>query len=553
MNAILYCRVSTDEQADGCSLDVQEKYLKAYCGNHGYNIVGVYREDYSAKHYNLQRPEFKKIYDYCKKNKGKVDKILFLRWDRFSRNVEFAFTYKRCLYDDLGIEINSIESPIDFKGTEWSMLLAMYCGAAHTEDEKISKRTKDGIHGTLLKGKCSNRAPRGYKNFRNDKQHICWVEIDKEKGPVVKQVFYEVAKGLETPSSIRRRLMPTLADSSLYDMLRNRFYCGEIFVPAYGGDPEQYVAGVHEPLVDKETFERVQDIINGKKKAPKLTAKTAKPELFLRKFLVCPICGHRLSGYRAKGNGGTYSYYTCSQDHKHGNFKAETTNDAFFKYVSCLKPNQGVLALYNEILLDVRGDAVRVNKSKADKLQDDAEKIEKRMQVVYDRFIDGEISVSEKQDLIDRYDKQKKQIETQIKALRLSSELKIKDKLEYSLNIIGNLSEFFRMASVDVKTKLLGSIFPEKIYYDGKNYRTKGFNKMLDLIFQETKQLQGCKKEKSSENSEDFNSVPGAGIEPAQVLPHWCLRPARLPIPPSGHQLSDCLKGLQRYVKKTTN
>ena len=30
-------------------------------------------------------------------------------------------------------------------------------------------------------------------------------------------------------------------------------------------------------------------------------------------------------------------------------------------------------------------------------------------------------------------------------------------------------------------------------------------------------------------------SVPRAGVEPAQVLPHWCLRPARLPIPPSGH------------------
>ena len=28
--------------------------------------------------------------------------------------------------------------------------------------------------------------------------------------------------------------------------------------------------------------------------------------------------------------------------------------------------------------------------------------------------------------------------------------------------------------------------------------------------------------------------VPRAGIEPAWVLPHWCLRPARLPIPPSG-------------------
>ena len=544
MNVILYCRVSTDEQADGCSLDMQERYLRAYCSNHGYNIIDVYREDYSAKDHDLQRPELKKIYDYCKKNKGKVDKILFLRWDRFSRNIEFVVTYKRLFFDELGVEINSIESPINFSEDHWPMLVAFYGGAAHAKDIIITKRTKDGIHGTLLKGKCSNKAPRGYKNFRADK-HNCWVETDRDTGPVVRQVFYEVAKGLETPSSIRRRLMPGLADSSLYDMLRNRFYCGDVYVPAYGGDLEQYVVGVHEPLVDRGTFDKVQNIISGKKKkAPKLTAKTAKPELFLRKFLVCPICGHRLLGYRANGNGGTYSYYTCSHDHKHGNFKAETTNDAFFKYVSCLKPNQGVLALYNEVLLDVSGDAVRARKSSADKQQEEVNKIEKRIQVVYDRYIDGEITASEKQELISRYEKQKRQIETQIKALKMSSELRIKDKLEYSLNIIENLSEFFRLASVDVKIKLLGSIFPEKIYFDGKKYRTNGYNKMLDLIFQETKQLQGCKKEKSPDNSEDFSSVPGAGIEPAQVLPHWCLRPARLPIPPSGPQslliVKDC-------------
>ncbi len=35
-----------------------------------------------------------------------------------------------------------------------------------------------------------------------------------------------------------------------------------------------------------------------------------------------------------------------------------------------------------------------------------------------------------------------------------------------------------------------------------------------------------------------FMLVPGAGIEPAQPCGHWCLRPARLPIPPSG----PCLK-----------
>ena len=32
----------------------------------------------------------------------------------------------------------------------------------------------------------------------------------------------------------------------------------------------------------------------------------------------------------------------------------------------------------------------------------------------------------------------------------------------------------------------------------------------------------------------DFSIVPGAGVEPARHCCHWCLRPTRLPIPPSG-------------------
>jgi len=46
--------------------------------------------------------------------------------------------------------------------------------------------------------------------------------------------------------------------------------------------------------------------------------------------------------------------------------------------------------------------------------------------------------------------------------------------------------------------------------------------------------------EKLTKNS---GFVPGAGLEPARVLPQWCLRPSRLPIPPPGH--FSC--GLQKY------
>jgi hypothetical protein len=71
----------------------------------------------------------------------------------------------------------------------------------------------------------------------------------------------------------------------------------------------------------------------------------------------------------------------------------------------------------------------------------------------------------------------------------------------------------------------------------GENYRTNSYNKVLEYIFQENNMLKGEKKEETVNNSVSSVSVPGAGIEPAQPCSYWCLRPARLPIPPSGQLL----------------
>lgn len=128
------------------------------------------------KHFDLQRPEIKSIYEYCRRNVGKVDLVLFLRWDRYSRNVEFAFTYKRLFKDELGVEINALEEPIDFTATDWPMWLSIRCGVAHTEDLKIARRTKEGIHEHLMRGEWCGKAPRGYKNVKalqaSEEEHI---------------------------------------------------------------------------------------------------------------------------------------------------------------------------------------------------------------------------------------------------------------------------------------------------------------------------------------------------------------------------------------------
>ncbi len=515
-NVILYCRVSTDEQADGCSLDMQELYLRRYCTSNDYNIVDVYKEDFSAKHFDMRRPEMSRMYDYCKKHRREIEKILFLRWDRYSRNVEFAFAYKRKFYDELGIEINAIENPIDFTATEWSTMLSIYCGVAHTEDEKISKRTKDGIHGSQLKGKCTNKAPRGYKNCRVSK-HETYVVIDNEIAPLITKIFNEVAKGIEAPCSIRRRLCPNIAESSFLDMLRNPFYIGKIKVPAYRDDPEQIVDGLHEAIVTEEVFYRVQDILDGKRKnTPKLT-KAINPDLFLRKYLVCPICGHALTGSESKGNGGKYAYYHCCHDGKHLRKPADEVNEGFVRYVSCLTPNEEVLRLYKEVLTDVRNEQGRETRNKVEDLKKEVRRVEDMLNTLDDKLLSGTISDANYNRISQRYEKQISDLKQQIEVMKNPNRANIEPKLSYSISLLDNMEGFFRDAPVAVKIKLLGSIFPEKIVFDGNNYRTNGYNKVLDLIYQQTNELREPKKVDGERFSSFPASVPRAGIEPARL------------------------------------
>ena len=55
-------------------------------------------------------------------------------------------------------------------------------------------------------------------------------------------------------------------------------------MPAYKGEPEYYVNGEHEAIIDEETFYKVQEILDGKrKKIPKLS-KAINPDLFCGSF-----------------------------------------------------------------------------------------------------------------------------------------------------------------------------------------------------------------------------------------------------------------------------
>ena len=77
---------------------------------------------------------------------------------------------------------------------------------------------------------------------------------------------------------------------------------------------------------------------------------------------------------------------------------------------------------------------------------------------------------------------------------------------------------FLGEAPVEMRIKLLGSIFSEKIEFDGINYRTNNYNKVLDCIYLQNSELQGL-KEKDGENFSTLSVlVPETGVEPVRTF-----------------------------------
>lgn len=518
-NVIIYCRVSSDEQAENTSLDYQERVIRAYCNNHRYNVITCHREDFSAKHYDMKRPEMKKIYTYCKKHRKAVDAIYFLRWDRFTRSAEFAFKYIR-EFREMGIEVNSVENPIDFNSADWATLIGVYCGNAQSENTKISRRTKAGMQEHLEKGEWTHKAPYGYINVRTSKTST-HIEINPQTALWVKLVFEEVARGVETATSIWAKYHKqgmSIQQSAYLAMLRNRFYIGEIWVPEYDDKPAHYVKAVHEPLISVDIFNKVQDNLDGKRKGTPKVDKTVNPDFFLRKFLVCPVCGHALTASNSRGNGGVYGYYHCCKDGKHLRVKSDKANRTFLDYMHNLKPHNAIIQLYNAFLMDALEEQNRCSKDEISKLQIELNKIKTRKTTAEDKYLDGELSSESYASICNRFENEIKKIENEIEMLQTIKNKDIAKKMEYGVNLLSNMDIFLGEAPVEMRIKLLGSIFSEKIEFDGINYRTNNYNKVLDYIYLQNSELQGL-KEKDGENFSTLSVlVPETGVEPVRTF-----------------------------------
>lgn len=321
--AYIYVRVSTDEQMRrGYSLIEQEQRLLQYCSTSNIQVEGIFREDYSAKDFN--RPEWKKLIKTIKKNKNRPSgNILFLKWDRFSRNIQYAYQMLSIL-GDLNIQAMAIDQPIDFGVPESIVMLAIYLSIPEAENSRRGKNTSDGMRRAVKLGRWPSKAPIGYtKKVDFDGKKI--IVPKQPEADHIRWAFQQMATGAY---SIRRvNKMANLNGfacrrNNFWRLMHNPIYCGFVTLSASKDEPMQLIRGIHEPLISEDLFRDVQDLIHSRRR-DRGNKESLKRVFPLRGFLICPYCGRRLSGSFSQGRYAKYRYYHCCTPRCRGRYRSD--------------------------------------------------------------------------------------------------------------------------------------------------------------------------------------------------------------------------------------
>ena len=341
----LYCRLSRDDGMDGDSNSVanQKKLLSQKAKEIGLSNPRYYVDDgYTGTNFN--RPGFQQLLSDIEM--GYVSAVMVKDLSRLGRDYVSVGNYTDTYFPDHGIRFIAVNDGIDSEEGESeiapfkNILNEMYA-------RDISKKIRSSHRLRGNAGEPLSQPPYGYKKDPQNKKK--WI-IDPEAAEVVRSIFKMCleGKGNEAIAGIlqEQKVMVPMAywqskglprggkntqpnpykwcKTTVQKILSQQEYCGDIInFKTYSksfknkrrmeNDPENWVVfkDVHEPIIAREDFERVQTLIaKTKRRAPK--PENGGKSIFFD-LLYCGDC-HKKMHYHTLSNNRSIHYFSCSNN-----------------------------------------------------------------------------------------------------------------------------------------------------------------------------------------------------------------------------------------------
>jgi len=245
--AAIYIRVSTQEQAQhGFSLKAQQESLENYSKALGYEIFKIYKDEGKSAKDIKHRPEMVQMLQDAENKKFSA--IFIYKLDRFSRSLkDLILTIDKL--KEWNIDFISLQDKIETASASGKLMFHIISAFAEFERNMIGDRTKFGMEQKAKQGGFITKAPKGYKLINKQL-------IPAESAPEIKQIFEEF---INTKISLTQLAKDhNMTTAGIKKLLQNSTYIGKVKFA------KQESQGIHNPIIDKQLFEQVQNKLKQK-------------------------------------------------------------------------------------------------------------------------------------------------------------------------------------------------------------------------------------------------------------------------------------------------
>ncbi|HEM5976947.1 TPA: recombinase family protein [Streptococcus suis] len=297
-----YARVSTDHEDQATSYESQMRYYSDYInGRDDWEFVKMYSDEGISGTNTKLRTGFKAMVEDALN--GKIDLIITKSVSRFARNTVDSLTTVRQL-KEVGVEIYFEKENIWTLDSKGELLITIMSSLAQEESRSISENVTWGLRKQFAEGKVHFPYTNvlGFKAGEDGA-----IVVDQDEAKTVRYIFQQALIG-KSPYHIAKDLteqgIPSPSGKSQWNattikrMLRNEKYKGDALLQKTftidfltkkkninrGELPQYYVENNHEAIVDRETFDAVQLVLDNKGRKSSTTIFSSK--------LVCGDCGH---------------------------------------------------------------------------------------------------------------------------------------------------------------------------------------------------------------------------------------------------------------------
>ena len=391
----IYCRVSTTEQAEeGYSIDEQNIKIREYCEREGHEIYNLY-EDRGISGKNItNRPGIKQLLQDATENK--FDLVIVWKLNRISRKLLDILNIVELL-NKHNIAFRSLTENFETETPSGKLQLNIMGAIGEFERETIAENVKMGLLARAKEGRWNGGVVLGYDlvelNNEGKKRKNTVLKINEKEANTVRRIFELYSQGHGYKAVVNRvnkeghktKRNREFAVSTVKEILQNPVYIGKIRYNVRQDWSKKrrnninanpiLSDGIHEPIIDVETWNKVQVIL---KERSKKHNKVYDCEFPLTGILKCPVCGagmtiNRSTAKRKDGTRRINEYYSC------GNWKNKGTAVCNSNSIRVEVADEYVLNKIMEVINDetiLRKVVDNINKNKSTKLKPTLEQLE---------------------------------------------------------------------------------------------------------------------------------------------------------------------------------